>query len=167
MAATRMPGTDSAICRATPRAMKPAPTRPMRMGRPWLARWAKAVSTMIMRPPLERGLVLAHMAGPGGVFVRHMQDGGGPLNAKRAVVIAQAALGPRGVELRDLVGHGHLVHPVSKSRGQSLWAPAACGRWPRSIPRPPTGRRWASRVRRSMMQSQMAPRSQRTSLSSA
>src|SRR6266508_1338270 len=113
MAAMRIPGTLFVIWFVSPWPMKPAPSMPTWIGRPATSRSFSALSTMIMMSSLWRARSRAHPGlqfcfdvveeWPGSILRRELGHGQRPLEPEARIVVAQAALGVRGVELTDLV----------------------------------------------------------------
>src|SRR5580698_10820142 len=108
MADMRMPGTLLTIWFVRPWPMKPAPIMPTRMGLPASARACSARSTIIMEDSSQRHAALKlrfdlGVRTPVGVLVGHNGDWKGPVKAKTRIVVRQATLNPRGIELADLV----------------------------------------------------------------
>src|SRR3954469_3238471 len=119
MAASRIPGVTLRIWLARPRAMKPAPMKPTRIGLPSASLALSALSTMIIAASahlcqLRPGLVEGHTAAnlrlglleqrPRAILRRHVGRRQRPRDAEPRIVEAQPALGRRRVELADFVG---------------------------------------------------------------
>src|SRR5512140_2179379 len=104
MADIRMPGTLWTIWFVSPWPMKPAPIMPTRMGFPCSSRAFRALSTMIIAPPLQRHsafhfrLDLVEVL-PGGILWRDHADRQRPLQLQPRVERREAALGGGRVEL--------------------------------------------------------------------
>src|SRR5215470_18179520 len=107
-----MPGTLCTIWLVNPCPMNPAPIMPTRMGLPSASRRLSALSTMIMIPslaPSSYGHPAPHLAfdlgerPPAAVLVRDLGDGKRPFQTKLGIVVKEAPLAVRRVELPDLV----------------------------------------------------------------
>src|SRR5207253_10931804 len=120
-----MPGTLWTIWLVSPWPMNPAPIMPTRIGLPCSSLAFRAVSTMIMiashsHPALHLGPDLLQGL-PGRVLGRDDRDRQRPLQTQARIERGEPSLGPRRVELADLVARlGPVLQrlvPVGESLG--------------------------------------------------